>query len=485
MKRSIRLKLTLWFTGSMCLLIIVFFAFTFFTFQHAIYKSDMTAKLDAELVRYAGQIRQQISTSHGPFYVPLDRYRDLFDGWIGESLFLNPVYGQLTDFPDTYGQPTLIMIKCRELGNRAFPLSGEAYRTVAEGGHMIETVRGVFPYPVRVVTIDARDMIRQRYVLQVGMSMQPVNTTLASVLLRFALAGPLVVFIVSLFGYFFVKRSFAPVRDLVKVARDITAEDLSRRIPPIDSSDEIGELATTLNDMIARLESSFNEVRQFSGDVSHELRTPLTVIKGEIEVALRSGRSGDEYRSTLASVLEETDKLNSIIEDLLLLSRIDAQGKSIAMRDVELDGVVMEAYEEALVIAGGKKLNISIAALDEATVRGEAGLLKRVFVNLIHNAVKYTPQGGSVELKLVAGGEDGIGAATFIIKDTGIGISRRHLPNIFNRFYRVSASRSPQTGGKGLGLTIVKRILELHGAAIAVDSRPGSGTAFTVVFRKN
>jgi two-component system phosphate regulon sensor histidine kinase PhoR len=184
-------------------------------------------------------------------------------------------------------------------------------------------------------------------------------------------------------------------------------------------------------------------------------------------------------------VLEETDKLNSIIEDLLLLSRIDAQGKSIAMRDVELDGVVMEAYEEALVIAGGKKLNISIAALDEATVRGEAGLLKRVFVNLIHNAVKYTPQGGSVELKLVAGGEDGIGAATFIIKDTGIGISRRHLPNIFNRFYRVSASRSPQTGGKGLGLTIVKRILELHGAAIAVDSRPGSGTAFTVVFRKN
>lgn len=485
MKRSIRLKLTLWFTGSMCLLIIIFSAFTFFTFQHAIYKNDMTARLDAELVKYAGQVRQQIASVHGPFYIPLDRYHDMFDGWIVENLFLNPVYGQLMDFPDTYGQPPLIIIKCRDLGNRAFPLSQDAYRKVGEGGYMIETVRGVFSYPVRVVTIGARDMILQRYVLQVGMSMQPVKTTLASVLLRFALAGPLVVFIVSLFGYYFVKRSFAPVRDLVKVAKDITAEDLSRRIPPIDSDDEIGELATTLNDMIARLESSFNEIRQFSGDVSHELRTPLTAIKGEIEVALRSGRSGDEYRSTLASVLEETDKLNSIIEDLLLLSRIDAQGKCIAMRDVELDGVVMEAYEEALAVAGVKKLDISIARLDEVTVRGEAGLLKRVFVNLIHNAVKYTPQGGAVELRLMGGGGDGGEPATFVIKDTGIGISRRHLPNIFNRFYRVSTSRSAKTGGKGLGLTIVKRILELHGAAIAVDSRPGSGTVFTVVFRKN
>lgn len=485
MKKSIRLRLTMWFTGSICLLIIVFFAFTYFTFSHAIYKGDMTAKLDAELVKYSERVRREISSSHGPFYLPLDTYRDLFNGWIGEDLFLNPVYGQMIDFPDTFGASPLIMIKSRAVRNRIFPLSESAYHALREGRYLIETVTGVFSFPVRIVTVEVRDRMDQRYILQVGMSMQHIKTTLSSVLLRFLLIVPLVVLIVSVIGYYFVKRSFAPVKKLVGVAREITAEDLSRRIDPIDSNDEIGQLATTLNEMIARLESSFNEIRQFSGDVSHELKTPLTVIRGEIEIALRGKRDAEEYRRTLESVLEEAGKLTNIIEDLLLLSRIDTLGRSITMREVELDSVVMAAYEDSMTFLSGKKLNISIRRLDETRVTGEPGLLKRAFVNLLHNAIKYTPDGGSVEIELFPGdaaGEAEHKGPCFKIRDSGIGIPQRHLSYIFNRFYRVSTSRSSKDGGKGLGLTIVKRILDLHGARIRVESCKGQGTVFYVFF---
>ncbi len=486
MKLSVRSKLILWYVGTICILIAAFFTYTYFNFSHAIYGSDVIVKFDDGLLRFGRDVLGRISAGYGPFYTPIGRYREEFDSWIGRDLFLSPAYGQLIDFPERQGAEPLVVIRNRALGDRQIPLTVQSYMRLREGEYAIETVQGVFAFPLRVISMKARDRLGHEYLLQVGMSMEHINTTLVSVLVQFLLIGPFLILIIALMGYFFVERAFAPVRELVTMTRTITAEDLSRRIESIDSDDEIGKLAATLNDMISRLEQSFNQVRQFSDDVSHELKTPLTVLKGEIEVALRGKREAAEYIEILKSLLEETDKLGRIIDDLLFLSRIDSRGGSIRFRDTELDQVVMQAYEEALVLAHDKKVNLQISALDEVTVSGEPGLLKRIFSNLIHNAIKYTPEGGVIDLALRRAGQEGDRmAAEFTVRDTGIGIPARHIPHVFDRFYRVDRSRTAKTGGTGLGLTIVKKILDLHHGTVRLESQKGKGTVFFLRFPKN
>jgi heavy metal sensor kinase len=281
-------------------------------------------------------------------------------------------------------------------------------------------------------------------------------------------------------GYFFMKRVFAPVHNIVTLARNITAEDLSHRIEGIDSKDEIGELADTLNEMIARLDSSFQQIRQFSGDVAHELKTPLTALKGELEVALRKERSPEEYREILTSLLEDTNNLGKIIEDLLFLSRMDANSIPLSFTELSLDEVVLEVYESTLRMAQDKQITLALASIDAAEITGDAGLITRLLTNLMVNAIHYTPEGGKIELTVEAS-EKMIGVT---LQDTGIGIPEEALPHIFDRFYRVDQSRSHETGGSGLGLAIVQKIAEIHNARIEVESWVGKGTTFKVNWRQ-
>jgi heavy metal sensor kinase len=280
-------------------------------------------------------------------------------------------------------------------------------------------------------------------------------------------------------GNLIVQRALGPVKAVTRAARRITAEDLSLRIVAQHPQDEIGELVATFNDMIAGLERSVDRIRQFSADVSHELRTPLAVVRSEIEVQLRRARSAEEYGAALASVLEETAKLERIIGDLLLLSRVEALGRKGLCAPASLDEAVMAAFESREPLARKKGIAYTLEKVEPASVPGDEGLLERLAANIIDNAVRYTPDGGQVVIALQREGD----AAVLRVADTGPGIPEEALPRIFDRFVVVDRSRSRESGGTGLGLSIVKSIADLHGAAVDVRRRPGGGTEFIVRFR--
>jgi heavy metal sensor kinase len=279
----------------------------------------------------------------------------------------------------------------------------------------------------------------------------------------------------ALGGAIIARAALRPVDEMARTARRITAEDLSRRVERRGSGDELDALAETLNGMLARLDDAFGQTRRFAADAAHELRTPLTVLRGGIEVALRTERSPDEYRRVLASSLEEVERLIRLAEDLLLLSRSLA-GPEGARAPVDLEPLVLEVFEVGARIGRAAGVSVRVDATVPARVTGDAAALRRALLNLVENAIKYTPSGGKVEIGLGRGE----GVAEVAIADSGIGIEADDLERIFEPFLRLDAARARDTGGAGLGLAIARSIVIAHGGAITVESRPGSGSRFTV-----
>jgi heavy metal sensor kinase len=330
------------------------------------------------------------------------------------------------------------------------------------------------PGPVRTILFP----VRGPRILQVGISLEETQRELNQLLVVMILAGGALLIVASLGGSFILNRALHPVKSVVKMAHKISADDLSLRIDGKNRGDEVGSLIETFNDMIIRLEESVNRIRQFSGDVSHELRTPLTIIRGEVEVLLRKNRTQEEYVTTLNSVLEESMRMEKIISDLLFLSRVDAMDKTRLKDIVQLDEVVSDVLETRSLAVKNKKLHISFETEGSPRVMGSRDLLERMAANLVDNAVRYTPEGGSIEVTVSEEGE----FTRFQVSDTGIGIPEESLPEIFERFYVVDVSRSRETGGSGLGLSIVKWIADSHGARINVSSRLNQGTTFFIDF---
>jgi len=229
--------------------------------------------------------------------------------------------------------------------------------------------------------------------------------------------------------------------------------------------------------MIGRLERSFKQIQQFSGDVSHELKTPLAELKCNAEVALRRERTTQEYQEALTNVIEDTEKLRQIVEDLLLLARMDARSLPLVFVSVAFNEIFFEVFERMHPLAQRKNLAINFAKIAPVTISGDAGLLKRLLTNLIGNAIQYTPSGGEITFVV---GKDG-DQAIVNVSDTGIGIPKEALPYIFDRFYRVEQSRSHETGGSGLGLAIAQKIADMHGGRIVVQSIVKQGTTFRVL----
>jgi heavy metal sensor kinase len=287
--------------------------------------------------------------------------------------------------------------------------------------------------------------------------------------------------LVSIMGTFFIRRVFRPVRRIVRTARSITAEDLSLRVDDLGDRDEIGELARTFNDMIARIENGFRQVQRFSGDASHEMNTPLTVMKSELEVALRKERTSEEYRGILGRLLDEVNRLSDIVEDLLFLSRVDARCVERSQDEVALHQVVLEAFEENSRLAGDRSVTVQLKQVDESEVKGDASLFRRMVSNLLDNAIKFTPGGGTVTVSLADGGE----STTLVIEDGGAGIDQEEIPKIFERFYRADPSRSKQTGGVGLGLSIVREIADLYDLELRVESEKEIGTSVTAAWKRS
>ncbi len=265
---------------------------------------------------------------------------------------------------------------------------------------------------------------------------------------------------------------FKPLEDIATVARQITrADDLSRRVPYANRPDEIGDLARAFNQTLERLERLFRTQQRLLADVSHELRTPLTAIRGNLDLIERIGEADPE---SISAIQVEIERMTRLVGDLLLLARADSGGLPLESKPVELDNILFDIYRQVVVV--GQPVDVKLVEVDQVTVLGDADRLKQLFINLVENAVKYTPAGGSVQLSL----SKNAGWARFEVSDTGIGIPPENLPHIFDRFYRVEKARARSHGGSGLGLSIAKWIATAHGGAIRVKSQLGAGTTFIV-----
>jgi heavy metal sensor kinase len=329
-------------------------------------------------------------------------------------------------------------------------------------------------YPIRTILFP----VRGPNIVQVGISLENTESDLRRLMIIMILAGGGLLLLASLGGNFIIRTALKPVKSVVQTAKDISADDLSLRIESGHRQDEIGELVDTFNDMISRLEKSVKKIKQFSGDVSHELRTPLTIIRGEIEVLLRKERNKEEYQNILKSTLEEAAYLERIIDDLLFLSRIESLEKKEFNKSVQLDEILLKVVESQELAAKKKNITLEIKKAEPTEIMGEEILLERMVANIIDNAIRYTHPKGKVEVSL----DKKAGSSTILVQDTGIGIPEESLSLIFDRFYVVDKSRFKETGGLGLGLSIVKRVADCHGGKIEVKSEMNKGTSFLIHF---
>jgi heavy metal sensor kinase len=315
-----------------------------------------------------------------------------------------------------------------------------------------------------------------RYVIEVGSSNQEIERVLHGLLLAIAVGLPAMVAIAIAGGYLLMRRALRPVDEITQSAERITSRNLNERLPAPQTGDELERLSVALNRMIARLDESFQHIHRFSADASHELRTPLTILRGELEAAAQQPLITPELRETLGSALEETERLSRIVESLMAISRLDAGEARVELEHFDLAELTSSATEQMRLLAEDKDIALRCDAERLVRVEGDPARLKQVIVNLVDNAIKYTPAGGLVGVKVSATN----GRAVLEVNDNGVGIPAEAAPHIFERFYRVDKARSRQMGGSGLGLSIVKAIVTAHGGQVKVESVEGGGSRFFV-----
>ena len=316
--------------------------------------------------------------------------------------------------------------------------------------------------------------------VQIGIPIDEFYEMLGDFTWTALLASPLALLLASAGGYWMSRRALRPVDQITRTAQQIGAHSLSERLPLRGANDELDRLSATLNAMFARLEAAFHRVTQFTADASHELRTPVAIIRTTAELARSKPRTEAEYREALDGILAESERTSRLIEDLMLLARADAQADEIVRAPMNLAQSLREACAEAGVLSESGKISLTVTAPADCAVSGDSQALRRLFLILLDNAVKFTPPGGRVNVSMNVHRSSGQCMAVVEVRDTGVGISPEDLPHIFERFYRSAKDRSRQTGGAGLGLSIAQWITEKHAGHIEVQSRPGEGSLFRV-----
>jgi len=316
-----------------------------------------------------------------------------------------------------------------------------------------------------------------KFLIEVAGPYNQIESVLYGLLLTFALGLPLIVAVAIGGGYLLMRGALRPVDEIRQKAAQITSRNLSERLPVVQTGDELERLATDLNNMIERLEESFHQINRFSADASHELRTPLTVLQGELEAIARKGQTlPEEIRDTIGSALEETHRLAKIVESLLAISRLEAGEAKVQSVCLDFTELARSTADQMRLLAEEKQISLDCDGTEPVEVDADPSRLKQVVVNLVDNAIKYTPEGGKVSISVTQQN----GRAVLEVADSGLGISATDLPHIFDRFYRADKARSRQLGGTGLGLSIVRSICQAHGGQVTVKSTEGRGSRFRV-----
>ncbi len=463
MIRTLRLRLTAWY--------LAFFSALFLLLCVLLYGAlsrGMQRRLDATLASQAG-------TAAKLFQEELEEMHGDAEGAAADVLAeLQPS-----------GQVVAILEDTRILAGGTAAQQPElvAAANAARAAQAEETVIGLprwGAYGARAAARRFSDRGRSFTVLAVE-SLDSIAADLRSLRRALALALPLLILIAGAGGYWLTRRGLAPLGAMATQAKSITSRNLQARLEIGNAAEELGLLATSFNELLSRLDQSFESMRRFVQDASHELRTPLAVIRGEADVALSRERTAGEYRDSLATIQQESQRLSRLVDDLLNLARADAGRVQLRIEELYLNDLLAECCRSLQPLAAARNIELQCRCAEDVSFRGDEGLLRRMVINLLDNALRYTPPGGTVSATLETQGPD----VRIRIADTGIGIAPEAAQRVFERFYRADESRSRQQDGFGLGLSIVKWIAESHHGAVELNSRPGAGSTFTVRLARN
>lgn len=317
-----------------------------------------------------------------------------------------------------------------------------------------------------------------RYIILASQPLEPVEEELESLREILYFAAPIVLLVAGFGGWFLARQGLAPVTAMARSARQIGAGSLDQQLPVVNPRDELGQLATTFNDLLARLNAAFEEQRRFMADASHELRNPLSVMSTAAGVTLKKEhRAEEEYREALQMVAEQSRRLSRIVNDMFMLARADAGQYPLRKRMLYLDDLLEEVARTGALLASARKTSVELTNLSEAVFHGDEDLLRQMLLNLVDNAVKFTPADGTVRLSL----ERRDGDYLLSVADTGPGIPVEARRHVFERFYRADRARTrAEDGGAGLGLAIARWIARAHDGDIELDESGRAGTKFVI-----
>ena len=454
MFNSVRTRLTLWYAGVLVVSLMAFALITYYAAANIFYqRQDEVLRSTAETVAsaYMEELDEEQSVAKANQVV------------LAELVFPN----RYVEVTDASGQ---VIAWSANLNGRVLPIPAT---TLSDARKQSISFAVVNDLRLAVVPL-ARN--RDVGYAAVAEPLSVVDAGLSRLRRDFIAGVPLVLLLASIGGYFLARKTLSPIALMNQQTQRITAENLSARLDVMNEADELGGLATTINHLLARLDHSFKEQQRFVADASHELRTPLAVLRGETEVALSQTRSVAEYKASLNLIKDEAERLSRIVEDLFILARQPLDQPRVVKAPVSLKQLVGECARAAQVLAAQKELKVTVNAPIDLTVDGDEELLQRMILNLLDNAVKYTPAQGEIGIELASNNGD----ARILVRDSGIGIPQEDQPHVFDRFYRVDKARSRVMGGAGLGLSIAYWIATAHGGRIIVESQAGRGSKFTV-----
>ena len=447
---SIRVRLTSWYSVVLFLMLVVYATATFVAVRHEFYE------------QFDDQLHDEFEAAEGAL-APAQEGRII---WSGDR----------HHDPDAEARAIEVWSAAGELMYRSdgWPALPPIVPAAAAGGYRYESVdaSGHRWRTLTAVTIAGGRSI----VLRVSRSEDQLRRQLWEIVVVLVLGLPLVVALSGAGGYVLARRALTPIDHLGSEARRITADRLHERLSVPNQHDEIGRLATVINETFARLESSFEQLRRFTADASHELRTPLAVIRGTGEVALSDARTVSECKEAIGSILEEVDRLTNLVDTLLRLSHGDAGTVRLSRESVDLAELAREVVGSLAILAEERNQRVSVEITDGVVITADRLVLREAITNVVDNAIKYSPQGSTITIRVAFDGRD----AVLTVSDEGPGIPGQHRERIFDRFFRIDEARSRDRGGTGLGLAIAKWAVEVNGGRISVADAPARGSTFRI-----
>ncbi len=487
---SIRFKISLFYTAILAMILVFYTVINYYNLRYALYRD-----LDNDILVKA----QEVSSAINSYLEVLGNDQRAFDFAARSVVRLEGVHPNADKVQEAQKAWLAKRVKQNIFDAYINLASVDSGNSVVNSANMDEQMTNNFlsdmvnlrkkaltykdvnfkDHQLRVVSIPFYHNYKKRqvYMIQVGVSREPVFNILYGRLIFAALTIPLILLFASFFGVIITARGLRPIMAVTRVASNITHKDLSVRVKAERGEEELKYLVNAFNEMISRLDKSFRYIAEFSSNVAHELKTPLTIIRGESELALMQDRDLGEYQRVVKVTLEETEGMLKIVEDLLLLSRLEYQPSAFNFEPLDFGVFIREVFEQAQKMAGPKNITVKLTGPEKPVIIRADGLhLRRMFLNLLSNAVKFTHLGGDIVIKAQTEGRKLIVS----VADTGAGIRPQDLEKIFDRFFHVNPSGQSGESGTGLGLSIAQSIAKIHQGDIFAKSQLQKGSTFIV-----